>query len=145
MPIHRIIELPGGVFTADADWAASNVSPDAEGADQVSGLKQRMVVPRAGVEIVWYVSYYDGDTNDSNKVAAPGANFEGEVVQECGSEHLQYKAQEPVTALAVKYCVVEPDLLVGRNAWVRLTAAPATPVGATHIWVGFDLIERRGT
>lgn len=144
MPVHRKVDISSG-FSADYDWADANESPDAVGANQVTGLVEHILVPRPGVDILWSVTYYDGDSSSAVSVPAAGATFAGEVVFEGGSDSRQYKAMTASGTLAVKLAVLEPDLPVMRRAWVRLTAAGATPMGATHLWVTYELVERRGT
>jgi hypothetical protein len=147
MTIHRKLDVSAG-FVADSDWATANVSPEAAsggGIIQIRGLDQAIKVPRAGVELLWSCTYYNGAGANAASVAAGAATFSGEVVYETGAAEPIYKAQTAVAGIAVKQAVIESDLPVQRKCWVRLSAAGATPVGATHIWITFDFVERRGT
>jgi len=144
MAVHRKIDVSGG-FTADADWADLNVSPEADGAGKITGLQAPIYLPRAGVDLLWHVTYYDGSGANASSIASAGATFAGEVVYECGSEKKEFKSRPATGSLDVSLSALETALPVSRKLYLRLTAAGDTPEGATHLWVSWEFVERRGT
>lgn len=145
MPLHRKIDLTGG-FVADYDWATNNENPEASGANQITGLVEPIVVPRPGVEVLVACTFYDGAGSNASSVAAGTAKYKCELVYEGGNSERQYKARPTLTTdTEVKFAALEQSLPVNRKAWVRLTALDPLPVGATHVWITYELVERRGT